>query len=81
MQITLDEGKKEQFAVLVRFIQNDTVKEAFLILIHFHTTAAESLLMAIKSFLLAKGVYITRAFFVRVDECNTMSGVNTGTCN
>lgn len=55
--------------MLVRFIQNGTVKEAFLILIHLHTTAAERLMMAIENFLLAKGVYITRTLFVRFDGC------------
>lgn len=66
--------------MFVRFTQNGTVKKAVLILI-LHTTAAESLTMAIESFLLAKGVNITRAIFVRSDGVNTMSGVHADTCN
>lgn len=75
-----DEGKREHFAVFLRFTQNGTVKKAVLILI-LHTTAAESLTMAIESFLLEKGVNITRAIFVRSDDVNTMSGVHADTCN
>lgn len=75
-----DEGKREHFAVLVRFTQSGTVKKAFNILI-LHTNAAESLTMVIESFLLAKGVYITRAIFVRSDDVNTMSGVHADTCS
>lgn len=74
-----DEGKREHFAVFVRFTQNGTVKKTVLTLI-LHTTAAESLTMAIESFLLAKGVNITRAIFVSSDNVNTMSGINTDTC-
>lgn len=33
---------------------------------------------AIETFLLAKGIDITKALFVGFDGCNTMSGVNTG---
>nr|XP_022338341.1 E3 SUMO-protein ligase KIAA1586-like isoform X3 [Crassostrea virginica] len=73
-----DEGNREQFAVIVRFVQNGIVKEAFLGLIHLHKTDAESLMMAIETFLLAKGVDITKAIFVGFDGCNTMSGVNSG---
>lgn len=76
-----DEGNREQFAVLVRFIRDGTEKEAFLGLVHLHKTDAESLMLAIENFLLANGVDITRAIFVGFDGCNTMSGVNTGTCN
>lgn len=65
--------------MFLRFTQNDTVKKAVLILI-LHTTASESLTMAIESFLLAKGVNITRAIFVSSDDVNTMSGINTDTC-
>lgn len=67
--------------MFVRFTQNGTVKKAVLILILIHTTAAESLTMAIESFLLEKGVHITRAIFVRSDDVNTMSGVYADTCN
>lgn len=73
-----DEGNREQFAVIVRFVQNGIVKEAFLGLIHLQKTDAESLMMAIETFLLAKGVDITKAIFVGFDGCNTMSGVNSG---
>lgn len=66
--------------MFVRFTQNGTVKKTVLILF-LHTTAAESLTMAIESFLLEKGVNITRAIFVRSDDVNTMSGINTDTCN
>lgn len=66
--------------MLVRFTQSGTVKKAFHILI-LHTTAAESLTMAIESFLLEKGVNITRAIFVRSDDVNTMSGVHADTCS
>lgn len=66
--------------MFLRFPQNGTVKKAVLILI-LHTTAAERLTMAIVSFILEKGVHITRAIFVRSDDVNTMSGVHADTCN
>lgn len=67
--------------MLVRLIRDGTVKEAFLELVHLHKTDAESLMLAIENFLLANGVDITRGIFVGFDGCNTISGVNTDTCN
>ena len=73
-----DVANREQFAVIVRFVWKGNVREEYLGLIHLDRGDAESLMKAIESFLIAKGVNIQRAIFVGFDGCNTMSGVNTG---
>jgi hypothetical protein len=73
-----DEGNREQFAILARFVNDGKISEVFLGLIPLQKSDAESLMTAIETFLLAKGIDITKAMFVGFDGCNTMSGVNTG---
>lgn len=72
-----DEGNREQFAVLARYVQDSKISEDFLELIDLQRSDAESLMTAIETFLLAKGIDITKAMFVGFDGCYTMSGVNT----
>ena len=68
----------EQFAILVRFPCDKSVRDHFLGIIHVERTDAASLMQAIEIFLQAKGVDIKKAFFVGFYGCNTMSGENKG---
>ena len=76
--LSSDEGNREQYAILARFVQDIKISEVFLGLIHLQRLDTESLMTAIETFLLAKGIGITKAMFVGFDGCITLSGVNTG---
>ena len=73
-----DEANREQFAILVKFPCGKTITDHYLGVIHVARTDAASLMTAIETFLIGKDVDISKALFVVIDGCNTMSGANTG---
>lgn len=75
-----DQGHREEFAVLVRYIDPETneVKEQYLGIIHVQRTDANSLMQALETFLIGKNIDMKKALFVGFDGCNVMSGENKG---
>lgn len=74
---TTDSGNLEQFSIFGRFPHNMGM-EHYLGMVHVEQTTAKSLMEALSSFLLAKGIDIKKVVFIAFDGCNTMSGVNKG---
>lgn len=74
-----DEANREQLSLFAKFIiGRETVSDHFLGIVNVQKTDAESLMMAIEQFLLAKQIDITKCRFVAFDGTNTMSGEVTG---
>ncbi|XP_062569444.1 uncharacterized protein LOC134231500 [Saccostrea cucullata] len=73
-----DDANREQFAVIIRFVDGGKIREVFLGLLKLQCTDAESLTSSLESILIAKGLDVSKAIFVGFDGCNVMSGVNTG---
>ena len=72
--LSSDEGNREQYAILARFVRDIKISEVFLGLIHLQISDTESLMTAIETFFVGN----TKAMFVGFDGFNTLSGVNTG---
>ena len=73
-----DDAHRAQFAIITRFWRDGSIQDCFLGIVRLARTDAESLMTAIETFLVAKGIDIKKAAFVGFDGCNTMSGVNKG---
>lgn len=57
--LSSDEGNREQFVIIARFVQDIKLSEVFFGQIHLQRSDTESLMTAIETFLLAKGIDIT----------------------
>ncbi len=73
-----DEGNRNQFAIVAKFLYQGKVQDVFLGLVHVTSATAENLMLTIERFLIAKGVPLDKAILVGFDGCNTMSGENKG---
>lgn len=73
-----DEGNRNQFAVVVKYLRKTTVEDVYLGVIRLEKATAENLMNNLEQFLLAKQIPIEKAVLVGFDGCNTMSGQNKG---
>lgn len=73
-----DEGNRNQFAIVAKFLYQGAVQDVFLGLVRVTSATAGNLMTAIERFLMGKGVPLDKAVMVGFDGCNTMSGENKG---
>lgn len=73
-----DKGKRNQFAIFVKYLRKTTVEDVYLGVFRLEKATAENLMNNLEQILLANQSPHEKAVLVGFDDYHTMSGQNKG---